>query len=83
VCLRLKEYWRFTFKVSLGKPSRREGSLEASHTSAMLIYYFALIFAVHPSHFQLAYIGLDRSKILLNLYFVLWKVLVPKGQGFP
>jgi hypothetical protein len=63
VCLRLKEYCRFTFKVSLGKSSRREGSLEAFHTSAILIYYFALIFAVHPSHFQLAYIGLDRSKI--------------------
>jgi hypothetical protein len=41
------------------------------------------LFAVHPSHFQLAYLGLDRSIIISNLYLVLWKVLVPKGQGFP
>jgi hypothetical protein len=43
-------------KVSLGRSSRREGSLEASHTSAILI--IALLYYMLYIHltFQLAYI---------------------------
>jgi hypothetical protein len=83
ICLILKEDCKLAFKVSLGRPSRREGSLEASHTSAILI--IALLYYLLYIHltFQLAYIVLDRSIIFQNLYLVLWKVLVPKGQGFP
>jgi hypothetical protein len=83
VCLDLKGYCRFISKVSLGTPSRREGSLEASsHSNYLDLLLFSYI-VVHPSRFQLAYLGLDRSKSYKILYLVLWKVLVPKGKGFP
>ena len=82
ICLILKEDCRLASKVSLGKPSRREGSLEASHTSAILIYYFALLFVIHPSHFQLAYIVLDRS-IISQIYILsCGKSLSQKGKVF-
>jgi hypothetical protein len=71
-----------TFKVSLGRPSRREGSLEASHTSAILIiallYYLLYIHLI----FQLAYIGLDRS-IISQIYILsCGKSLSQKGKVF-
>jgi hypothetical protein len=60
----LKGSCRFISRVSLGTPSRREGSLEALTNSNSLDLLLSLNIVVHSCHFQLAYHCLDRSKII-------------------
>jgi hypothetical protein len=78
----LKGYCRFISKVSLRTPSRREGSLEAFSNSNYLDLLLFSYIVVHPSHFQLEYHCLDRSKSYKIYILYCRKFLYQKGKGF-
>ena len=70
------------FQSSIGNSFRIEGSLVASHTPKIQIYYLALYCCTSIS-FSASISWFRQVNNILQFYLILWKILVPKGQAFP